>query len=672
MTANNLHSETTFAKLLTEVNDLTLEYSHGEDSYTDGSHIVIAPCMMQIAADKNILKQTVQYLHWDKFKPEALHLDMESALFIVAHGLLIHECFHICYSTFPPLSGKDYSLNPTERELAGAISNIIEDAYIEAIGSSYYNNVHHYLRFLRTAVAFHNNKHRSHTKHKKILEEILKIHATKDTKTIMDKVAAERLDNAQRLTNYLNYVTEIVLFPLSNAKLEPELQELVDRTLPLFFKGTMQGTATKRYAYAKRILSIIKEYISLDQLPMKQLLQEAVEQEGIPMPGRKTHNKQSQSESEQEKRHSKNDSEENGEGQCLVPTCSLFGKADSYTKDGNDADTTPSNPPTESKIAGMNQSEATELQNFLEKLDQELAESKTPEILDLATPGFTRSLNGSDYGNPRHNAINISEMHYTPQKAYRMPYEEIVKEHQGIIKKYRTRFRELIQGRVNTFESGYRLGIGIDSGRLVDVKKRYWTRRCEDIATPELAVEIIIDGSGSMWGNKTFNAKIAAIIMHEVLTACSIPHCITQHYADFYQPVHIQQVLIDYNSRANDKFNLMRISANQDNRDGLALLWAEKHLRSSREENKVIIIISDGLPHHSYDSYSGIIGEEDTRQCAKLLSQRGIKVIAVAIEEGSHYIYDSLTPLYDNVISCNDMKLLPQKLGEIITNLLKS
>lgn len=599
---HSLHSEALYAKLLTENNELTLGYTSKEESYTNGHHIIIAPCMLGLAADEEVIRATLKHLQWDKYQPDSLSFDTETALYIIAHGLLIHECFHMCYSTFPPLADSDPGLTAKERELAAAISNIIEDAYIEAIGSSYYNNVHYYLRFVRTAIALHCNKYRDQSK------------------------------SQDQLSNYISYMVERVLFPLSNAKPASELQELVDKTLPLFLQGALQDTAAKRYAYAKKILNLLKEQLDLEKFPVKKSLK-AAQEEGMPMFGLQSHTKDSLP------------NLRTGEGP--KPTKTLFEKT-----------TRP-------------KAEPTRLSDFLGKLKEEIEESRKPEITELATPGFEKKLEGSAYSKTTHAKMTVLETHYTPLKEHIAPYESIVKAHAGVIKKYRTRFQQLIQGKVRGQESGHRFGLGIDSNRLVDVKKRYWTRRCQDRNTPDLAVEIIIDGSGSMSGSKITNARIAAVIMHEVLRACNIPHCITQHYANFHAPTHHQQVLIDFNSRTNDKYNLMRITDNQDNRDGLALLWSEKHLRYRREENKVIIIISDGQPHHGYDNYSGRTGDQDTKDCASNLGKRGTKVIAVAIEASGTYIYDALKPLYDNIVSCNNMPQLPEKLGEIITSLLE-
>ena len=92
---------------------------------------------------------------------------------------------------------------------------------------------------------------------------------------------------------------------------------------------------------------------------------------------------------------------------------------------------------------------------------------------------------------------------------------------------------------------------------------------------------------------------VSCVILHEVLKKQGIEHAIVEHRAHFKDPEIDVNILVDFNARENEKLNIMQLDAGGDNRDGLALYWAEKYINSKTScDNKLIIVISDGQPAH--------------------------------------------------------------------------
>ena len=111
---------------------------------------------------------------------------------------------------------------------------------------------------------------------------------------------------------------------------------------------------------------------------------------------------------------------------------------------------------------------------------------------------------------------------------------------------------------VETKEDKYAFGSGIASKMLGDTKKRYWYRNVQGVDVPDIAILFLIDGSGSMEGNRRDGAMVSSVILHEVLAKNNIEHAIVEHRAIFDEPLVEHNILIDFNYKPNDKYNIMQ------------------------------------------------------------------------------------------------------------------
>ena len=111
------------------------------------------------------------------------------------------------------------------------------------------------------------------------------------------------------------------------------------------------------------------------------------------------------------------------------------------------------------------------------------------------------------------------------------------------------------------------------------------------------AVELLFDISGSMEDNgKIDNARKTAIVFAEALSALHIPYYILGFTADVngYNAYHCHYV--DWNNRKTDRESLVQMTAMANNFDGYSIRYAAKLLQERKEEHKLLIIVSDGIP----------------------------------------------------------------------------
>ncbi|MCL2665612.1 MAG: hypothetical protein FWE82_08365, partial [Defluviitaleaceae bacterium] len=274
-----------------------------------------------------------------------------------------------------------------------------------------------------------------------------------------------------------------------------------------------------------------------------------------------------------------------------------------------------------------------------------------------------------------HRNIEIIETKPKPNLNMRVAYENIYRKYQVNINSYISRFTLILKARVPVREEKKIFGNGITSTRLADMKKRYWYRYTEDFGIPDMAVMLLIDGSGSMNGPRKESAMVSSVILHEVLKKQGIVHAIAEHRSCFSEPIVKINVLINFNAKSEDKLNLMGLTASGDNRDGLALFWAERFMNTKTEcAKKLIIVIADGEPAHAYDEYYHPVSTKDTANSVKKITKRGTDIIAVALDDddnGNYRCYESLKNIYPSVVLCTDLKRLTGQLLGIISKSLK-
>lgn len=178
---------------------------------------------------------------------------------------------------------------------------------------------------------------------------------------------------------------------------------------------------------------------------------------------------------------------------------------------------------------------------------------------------------------------------------------------------------------------------------------------------PELAVCVLIDQSGSMWGERIEKALEMAIIIEDFCSALDIPVQISGHCDSCGCQIY-DYIRFDDNNK-NRKYRLTKMFSSGCNRDGLALKYCENNILERDEDNKLLIIISDGRPNS--DGYYGSVAESDLRGIKKHFEKSGGRLIAAAIGEDK----DTIKRIYqDSFMDITDLSQLPIKMIKVISS----
>lgn len=613
---NNYISERNFARMFSEKYDIKLDYTQSINSAcTNGNVIKINPEMDKLYADSEIFEEAEKLLNWQKLNVAAIR-STTGKIYIIAHALLIHECLHLIYTDFSTGKTTD-DFEKQYMKIIHNIHNIIEDAYIEAAGSERFRYVRYYLQFLNTILGIKNNL---------ILEQTQAI-------------------QKPPITKFIRYIAFKILYPITKQpKPDEDIKEAVEKIEPLFYKAIQLPTCNERYEASKEIV--------------KKLLELGIEMnEESPMPQMITLGEALNS--------LRSQVDQQGESQPINSLLYQNINLNDYSDEENTEDDTDN--PGKSKEENNDEEDKDEkLKDFLSELVKKINEAQENNITDKTSSAEENIINSNTYENINHKDIIIRENYPQPKKSDQIKYEEIQAQYKSIIKKYNHKFNELIQQKTVRYDGKYNYGVKINSKNLQDPKKRFWTRRTDDVDNADLAVQILIDGSGSMYGKKNKNAINASILLHEILAANKIPHSITEFRTRIEKEVD-HNTFIRFNFKPNDKYNLVNIKADGCNRDGLALIWAIKKLQKRSEEDKIIIIISDGQP--TYNTEEGIV--TDFKNIQKETEAKKIKIIAIALEENKTEIYNNLKQYYKNVLSCNNPEKLPKQLANLISTLIQ-
>ena|GEM_PF-444836 len=630
----NRTSEETFAQTLAENERVRLFFINENQAFTDGRNIVVDPAVDELFADRQALDNTGKFLDW----PEAVLADPWNALRIITRAQTIHECLHLLYTDFPGRQETDPKCDTRNKKMVmGMISNIIEDAYIEAVGCSYYDNMEFYLKFGRVSRLFasHPSEGTVNLKFGKMIQAEKEKAAVKaveqEKKTGTSRNSVERMPGEQ-LLDFLNHMVTFLLYPMVREKKPHEdILEYVEHAKPLFLKGSIAPSPKERYACSSDIFDLIVHLIPSDK---EELHTEELEDR---IGGTKTHTGEGKSVSEEFRK-----------GRTQKVSTRLF-----------------------TELNGNEKENTTDVEELLTAV-QAFTKEKNAATQILSDEGSFTVVKGSDYDCAIiHNDIKINENHPKINLNLRLAYQNIYNRYKINIRSYNTRFAQILKAQVIEREEKLLFGSGITSRRLGDLKKRYWYRngRVQDV--PDMAVLLLIDGSGSMHGSRRKAAMQSAVILHEVLKQQNITHAVVEHRTGQGREIDVN-ILVGFDGREEEKLNLMQIEAYGENRDGLALFWAERYMaKNTHNDYRLIIVLSDGFPAHAADSYYPPVSTKDTANAVRKITKRGTNIIGVSLDNQDEFsCYEQLSQIYPNLVGCNDLNKLTGQLLGIIARLL--
>lgn len=151
----------------------------------------------------------------------------------------------------------------------------------------------------------------------------------------------------------------------------------------------------------------------------------------------------------------------------------------------------------------------------------------------------------------------------------------------------------------------------------------------------DFVVDVLIDGSGSQ-SSRQGKVALQAYILSEALSALKIPHRIMSYCTFWEYTVLIR--LRDYDDPQSKNSRIFEYMTSSNNRDGLAVKAACDALLQRGEENKILIVLSDGRPNdininnpnatHNI-MYTGEAAIKDTAHEVRAARELGISVLGV-------------------------------------------
>ena len=194
--------------------------------------------------------------------------------------------------------------------------------------------------------------------------------------------------------------------------------------------------------------------------------------------------------------------------------------------------------------------------------------------------------------------------------------------------------------------------------KLVNRDYRYFENTATKRDIPETAVGILIDQSGSMYGEQIRCATYAAMGMYKTLAELEHFDVAVYGHTSGYDEVVINRY-IDFGFKPKKPIEILAgIYSDGGNIDEVAVTALGERLKSQMVDKKIMIIISDGLPH-------SMIGHAETRlrDLVKEYVKGGFNVFVAALGSDKAKI----DKIYEDVsfIDITDPSELP-------TNMLKA
>lgn len=298
----------------------------------------------------------------------------------------------------------------------------------------------------------------------------------------------------------------------------------------------------------------------------------------------------------------------------------------------------------------------------IDEFNKEEQKKRDKEIAD-----FSKNLTYGDL----HKHIKARALRMTGDVTRKDLYDQLYGRFSGLTKNLIKNIKEVIRYNEDMKAAGLYSG-KVNKSQLHRVDKKVFYQRKEKSDESNLAIVLLVDQSGSMGGSRILYARMACMMMYETCKALNIPLAIIGHTAASGYDEVIHRHFTDFDSKiGSEKYSLTDMSVYGNTREGVSLKYAGEFLMQRREEDKILISISDGEPQHRDRSqfYGGGLAQKDCARVVKELEGKGIKVFGVAIGDGKSGIKDIY---HNNFIDIPSLNLLPAKLiGLIKKNILK-
>ncbi|MFA3776145.1 VWA domain-containing protein [Bacillus safensis] len=213
----------------------------------------------------------------------------------------------------------------------------------------------------------------------------------------------------------------------------------------------------------------------------------------------------------------------------------------------------------------------------------------------------------------------------------------VYKQHAKEIEPYQKRLKQMIQKTLEHKKSWPKTDL--HAGRLSKKLIRYFTesnprlfyKKQAPSSQIDAVFTLLVDCSASMF-DKMDETKKGIVLFHEALKSVQVPHQIVGFWEDTNdatetsQPNYFNTVVSFKDSLFDAGPSIMSLEPEEDNRDGYAIRQMTKMILKRREEQKFLIVFSDGEPAAFSYEQNGIV---DTHEAVLEARKKGIEVINV-------------------------------------------
>lgn len=296
------------------------------------------------------------------------------------------------------------------------------------------------------------------------------------------------------------------------------------------------------------------------------------------------------------------------------------------------------------------------IKSDIEKLMNEDIEEKPPENHDFSIKTMASKKKVSCY-NAYVKATNLS----TAKEMYHKIVKPMSTGIRTTVNKIRTIFQNDQEERI------YKTTGRPNTSRMYGgrITSRIFDREIEPEEKSDFSVFLLIDESGSMHGRKIKAARECAIALTEIFISLNVPIYVMGFTADYKGCDAYHHHYVYWNA-PRTKYSLVSIEAYSDNFDGYSIRYATEIVKKSKSLNKLLIVVSDGMP--ACYAYSGDEGYSDTKTAIND-AKKYMNVLGVLIGNSDvntlHHMYQN-----DFIHISNTNELFPKiakKISEMLS-----
>lgn len=524
----------------------------------------------------------------------------------ILYGAYYHELFHILYTPFRYAYECTKQCNPSFRNFAHQVANILEDVTIEGTGTARYTYSEKYIEMLKECFS-----------------------QPEQFKMIKEGIENDPTSASTMLAYLLHFCrgTDMSQFPK---------YELWENNKSFIEKGSYKCINTiDPYLRTRRQIAFALELCKI--LEMKEPSSDSLDKPDM--------------------------NNISSESNSFTP--SLGGAASNAIQPMNSLTNTSSSGPSNTKPEETDEDIKVSKDEELKTQKASRSEGsiddlpESPINADLTKAGITMLANDDPVSRYSHIAEHINK--YMKTNNYLPEYNKFVREHDKQIRQVVALIRKMYATN-NTSWNRYKMNGKIDSSTFYK-KDNYkiFKKKNAPAPTADLVFEILVDNSGSMCGTKAKLAGIALIIFCEALDRLHIPFSVDA-FTEANAAVTIS--LKDYNelyskTKTNmtlftEQYNVRTLATWCGNIDEINLQYVSQELLERKEKDKVLIVISDGATCGSF---------KDLKKVAANVEKQGITVLGIGIFD------NNVENIYNKHIVLREQKDL-EGLGNFLNNYL--